>query len=95
MIDKIKIKNYKKFREEEIVFNPGRNIIVGENGVGKSSILQAIAYVLSGSYSKIESIGFSTLFNNAVIDDFMNGNKKYEDLPVLVIELYITLIREV
>lgn len=89
MIDKIKLKNYKKFRDEEIIFNPGRNILVGENGVGKTSILNAISYVLSGSYSKIETVGISSLFNNGIIDTYMEGARKYIDLPVLEIELYI------
>ncbi|MCL2311528.1 MAG: AAA family ATPase [Firmicutes bacterium] len=89
MIEKIKMKNYKKFIEEEIIFNSGRNIFVGENGVGKSSILQAISYVLSGSYSKIESIGLPNLLNIDIIDDFMTSKKKYDDLPILEIELYI------
>lgn len=89
MITKIKIKNYKKFISKEIKFNPIKNILVGENGVGKTSILEAIDLVLSGSFTKIEKIGIKSLFNVHVINDFLKGNRKYEDLPKLKIELYI------
>ncbi|EMD0828620.1 AAA family ATPase [Morganella morganii] len=39
---KAKIKNFKKFREYEIYFDPKRNILVGDNEAGKSTILTAI-----------------------------------------------------
>lgn len=88
-ITKIKLKNYKNFKNTEIAFNPTRNIIIGENGVGKSSILTAISLVLSGSISSIEKIGFQSLFNSDSISEFMEGEKNYENLPELFIELYI------
>lgn len=44
------IKNYKGIKELELSFpaNPGVTILLGDNGVGKTSILQAIATGLSG-----------------------------------------------
>ncbi|MFS7398053.1 ATP-dependent nuclease [Carnobacterium maltaromaticum] len=86
---KIKLKNYKKIKNSEILFNEKRNIFVGENGVGKSSILTAISQVLSGSYSNIETLGFQSLFNSDIISEFMESDRKYEDLPLLSVELYI------
>lgn len=86
---KIKLKNYKKFKDAEIYFNKNRNIFIGENGVGKSSILTAISQVLSGSFSNIETVGFQSLFNSDTISEFMNSDKKYEKLPILSVELYI------
>lgn len=86
LIKKIKIKNFKKFKDEiTIDFNDDFNIIIGNNESGKSTILQAIELVLSGSQSRIESIGLENVFNNEVIDNFMNGEKDYKDLP----EIYI------
>lgn len=90
MIEKIRLINFKKFRDETIFFQQGRNIFVGENGVGKSSILQAIGMVLSGSYSWVESAGIDSLLNNEAIQEFYNENKDVTKLPVLEVELYFS-----
>lgn len=91
IIEKIKIKNYKRFYgEKTIVFNDKMNVIIGDNESGKSSILQAIDIVLSGSYSKVETIGLENLFNVSIINEFMDGEKKYEDLPQLYIEVFFS-----
>lgn len=90
LIKKMKIKNFKKFKgETTIEFNDDFNIIIGNNESGKSTILQAIELVLSGSQSRIDSIGLENIFNNEVIDDFKEGEKKFDDLPEVCIELYL------
>lgn len=91
MISKIKLKNYRKYDEAEFCFNAGRNILVGDNNSGKSSLLQAISLVLSGSYSQIESIGLVNLFNSDSVESFCKLPVKERDikkLPELYIELY-------
>lgn len=42
-IDNIQIKNYRKFEKIVIDFNPRMNVIIGNNGVGKTSILDALS----------------------------------------------------
>ena len=86
MIKHIVIKNFKQFSDLEIECNPGRNIFIGENGSGKSSILQAINLVMSGSYAQIENSGLTNLFNSKTISKFLSGET--EVLPELLIELY-------
>ena len=49
-IQKVHIKNFKKFRDFNILLNPTVNIIVGNNEEGKSTILEAIHLALSGMY---------------------------------------------
>lgn len=88
MLEKIVLKNYKSFVDTTIVFNERRNIFVGENGVGKSSLLQAIRLVLSGSYSQIDSVGLESLFNAKVVSDFLANKPENSKLPELIIELY-------
>ncbi len=45
----LKLKNYRKFREETIEFPEGIIGIVGPNGVGKSTILEAVGWALYGN----------------------------------------------
>ena len=48
-IRSIKLKNYRKFRDEFIDFPEGVIGIIGSNGSGKSSILEAIGWALYGN----------------------------------------------
>ncbi|MEV6637870.1 AAA family ATPase [Actinoplanes sp. NPDC051470] len=48
MLKKIIIKNYKVFRDFTLELNPGMNVIVGDNDVGKSNLLEAINLALTG-----------------------------------------------
>jgi len=88
-IQKIKLKNFKRFKSLSIDFDPDINIMIGDNESGKSSILSAINLVLSGSKSKIETVGLESLFNSDVIHDYLKSDKAYEELPVLLIEVYL------
>lgn len=47
-ITKVKIKNFKCFKDFSLILNEGVNIIVGNNEVGKSTILEAIHLGLTG-----------------------------------------------
>lgn len=62
-IKKIRLRNYKRFREYTIEPNPGFNVLVGDNETGKSTILEAIDLVASGSVKRVESIGIDRLLN--------------------------------
>lgn len=89
MIERIILHNFKRFDSLDISFNPGRNVLIGENGVGKSTVLLAISCVLSGSYSTIEKYGIHSLFNKNAINKFLSGEKKYEDLPTIEVEIFL------
>lgn len=47
MIEKIRIKNYRKFRDLTLPLNADLNVVVGDNDSGKSTILEAINLALS------------------------------------------------
>ncbi len=53
------LNNFKTHKDRQFEFQPGTNAICGENGAGKTSILEAIAWVLfnyQGSYKKEDLI---------------------------------------
>lgn len=89
IIEKIKIKNFGRFKEFSLGFDKSLNILIGDNESGKSTILSAIDIVLSGSRSKVENYGIDHLFNTDIIEDFLASEKKYEKLPILYVELYL------
>jgi len=88
-ISRIKLHNFKRFRDFEVPLDEKLNILVGENESGKSSILTAINLVLSGSRSQVEKIGVERLLNSQVAEEFLASEKKYEDLPVMYVELWL------
>ena len=78
-----KLHNYRRFRDLEIHFRQGRNILVGDNESG------AIDLTARGSRHKVEDIGKETLFNVEVVREFMAGDKQLVNLPNLYVELYL------
>lgn len=48
MIEKVRIKGYRKFRDVTIRPHPSLNILVGENEAGKSTLLEALGLALTG-----------------------------------------------
>lgn len=42
-IDRLRLSNFKGFAERELTFHPQFNLIVGENGTGKTSVLEALS----------------------------------------------------
>lgn len=48
-IDRLLLENFKGFRRRELSFHPQFNLVVGENGTGKTSLLDALA-IAAGSW---------------------------------------------
>lgn len=88
-IEKIKLLNFKKFNVFEYVTRKERNILIGDNESGKSTVLQAIDLVLSGSRSRIEGVGLESLFNRNAINMFLAGNRNLETLPKMEVEIFL------
>ena len=87
MISKVILKNFKGFQSIEFECNSDKNILIGENGSGKSTILYAISLVLSGSHIQIEKTSLASLFNTDVISSFLT-QKDINQLPELFVEIY-------
>lgn len=50
-ISRIRIEGYRCFHDSTIEFNPGLNVLIGENNSGKTTVLQALALVFGGRES--------------------------------------------
>lgn len=63
-LNSLSILNYKNIREAELVFSPKINCFIGNNGMGKTNILDAI-YFLSFCKSHSNSIDSQNILHNA------------------------------
>lgn len=88
-INMIKLLNYKRFRDYTIEPNNRINILVGDNEVGKSTILEAIDIVANGSVRRVEAIGIDRLLNKEAVLQFNKGIRIFENLPKLTVEMYL------
>lgn len=88
-IKKIYLENFKKFQKYTLKPNKKVNILVGDNESGKSSIIEAIDLVASGNIRRVESIGLDKLLNVDSIKMFNEGERVFEKLPILKVEIYL------
>ena len=64
-LEQIHIKNYKALEDVSIELNPGVNLLIGDNGSGKTSVLEGIAVALGGIFVNV--VGVTT--KNIIKDD--------------------------
>lgn len=91
-INKMVLHNFRKFTDYEINFNEEKNIIVGDNEAGKSSLLSAIDLVVSGSDSKVRAVGIDNLFNYGATKEFLDlpkAERTLANLPEATVDLYL------
>ena len=55
-LESIKVQNFKCFEKLSINFNPQMNVLIGNNGVGKTTILEAAAVGIGSFFLGIDSI---------------------------------------
>lgn len=74
IIEKIKVINYKIFREKTIELNDNINIFVGENDAGKSTILEIINLITNGKINgyNIDRQITTNVFNFYVRKKYIN-----------------------
>ena len=94
-IEKINIRGFKCIREPlTINVNNELNILVGDNGAGKSTILEAIHLALTGQYrgEPIRRALSETLFNNTDVAEFVAAAKDGDvsRLPFISIEVFLS-----
>ncbi len=79
-LEKIHIQNYKAIEELDIDLKPGVNLLIGDNGAGKTSVLEGIAVALGGLFVNVA--GVST--KNIVKDDVRVNIKPMGDSSTMI-----------
>lgn len=91
IIRKIRLKNFRSFDSKTFEFSPGINVICGENGIGKTNLLEALYFISTGrsfrttniselirheaEFFRLEAI-FEKCSIEQVIGIFYDGNTK-------------------
>lgn len=88
-IRKVVIQNFKKFKTLTLDFDSEKNVLIGNNEVGKSSILLALDLALGGSRNRIETLGAETLLNKDSVSIFLAGEKSFAKLPELIVDVFV------
>ncbi len=82
IISKIKLENIRSHHKTEIPFSEGINVITGNTGSGKSSILMSVEYALFGKIGEGKEEGKMLLRRNSSEGEIKitikNGNNEYE-----------------
>lgn len=93
MIDKIRIQNYRVFRDFKVEFNEGLNIVVGNNDVGKSTLFEAIHLALTGRIGRNRLAYELTpyLFNKDAAEEFVQAVNAGDPAtpPEIIIDLFL------
>lgn len=90
MITKVRLKNWKSHLDSEFNFEKGVNALVGINGAGKSSVLDAISFALFGTFPSHTNrkVGLDDAIMSKpikrdeaeIIVEFFSGGKRYSVL---------------
>ncbi|MFM6407762.1 MAG: AAA family ATPase, partial [Microcystis sp.] len=81
MITSLELRNFTAFRRLKIAFSPKINVIIGENGTGKTHLLK-VAYALSSGYklfkqpSEMEESDLRDFLTERLIRLFLPLNNK-------------------
>lgn len=54
MIDNFLLQNFRNYQNESIKFMPGINVLVGDNGQGKTNLIEGIYYLLTGKSYRVQ-----------------------------------------
>ena len=93
MIEKVRIRGYRKYKDITISPVDGLNIIVGDNDAGKSTILEAINLALTGRVNgrpAQEELN-PYWFNKELVDEFFENrsNGQHVEKPTISVEIFL------
>lgn len=94
MLSQIAIKNYRVFRDFRLEFNPEMNILVGDNAVGKSTLIEAIGLALTGRLHgrQLAQELSPYLFNQDAVTEYLTAVRGggRPTPPEIIIDLFLT-----
>jgi predicted ATP-binding protein involved in virulence len=88
-IDKIHIKNFKRFSEVEIPLNNQFNLIIGDNGSGKTAILEALTVAMGSYFLGLKNTDSRLIRESDVKLQSFEFNEEYQFPVVVAAEGYI------
>lgn len=94
MISRVRLKNYRQFRELDLFLDTQLTLLVGDNDSGKSTILEAIELCSTGRLPGMYSLSEipSHLINADVVEEYLDslnsGNRP--PMPEFYVELYLS-----
>lgn len=74
ILKKLHISNFKMFEDIDFEFKPGFNLILGDNGVGKTTILEAITVAVSGFLAGMEDVNTRNIYKDDVHYQIVKDN---------------------
>ncbi len=83
LIEKVEMKNYLSHKNSEIGFSTGVNIIIGKNGAGKSSVVDAVRLALFGSSDMERRIVSYRETEATVKFRFRHNSHEYEIIRII------------
>lgn len=81
-ISKIHIKGYRNFKDSEIIFREGINVIIGPNNAGKSNLLRALDLVLNTD--TVKKLSFYDFCRNCTLPELK------QSAPIVRISVYFS-----
>ena len=78
-ISKIRIQNYRCFKDVSVEFNPGLNVIIGENNAGKTALLKAIGLLFDRNSRP-----------HMQVYDFHQGIDDFSEPPSITVTITLT-----
>lgn len=71
-LEKIKIENFKAISALELALKPGVNLLIGDNGVGKTSVLDAIVIALGGYLNGVNGVYTKSILSSDIRMETLN-----------------------
>lgn len=90
VITRLMLQNFRKFTSLTLNFKPEKNVLVGDNECGKSTILLALDLVLSDSRHRVDALGIESLLSQSAVMRFQEGERRADRLPDLIADVFLS-----
>ncbi len=100
MIRKVAIRNYRLFREFDLEFSPGINILVGSNDSGKSTLIEAIQLGLTGRIrgralaQELSPYLINQDATRSYVEQLQSGDGNTPPPPEMIIDIFLETTKE-